>query len=183
MASPPRSEIAVSQPAAVQIRLRTRCPIHRLVSYNSASALVCEPGSSCTRRLPTKVGAAAWMSASYRVLCIGPAEWLAIGCEPESKEPELAPLMSVDLSEAFVPIELLGERVEEVLSGVCGLDVHLMSFASDTCARTRLAGVAVVLDRLSPKKFECYVPRSYLSYMLAVFGESARAGAYATRLP
>lgn len=96
--------------------------------------------------------------ASFRVLRVGPAEWLAIGCESPLRVSDTAPFTIVDLTDAFVQVEIVGEAVEELLMGLCGLDVHRAAFAPGTCARTQFASVAVVLDRHGAEEFACYVP-------------------------
>ena len=170
-----RSETTGSFANAVDIRLGATRPIYRVASWVPAGVALQALSSSDARRWPKKVGATASIPASYRMLCIGPAEWLAIGCESGPRVSDLAPLAVVKLTEGFACIELFGEAVGDLLTSVCALDVHLAGFAVDTCARTRLAGIAVVLDRHSSEEFACYAPRSYLNYLLAALRESARS--------
>lgn len=172
MLSQAESAGAGSHANAIDIRVGAEPPIYRVVSWAPTSIALEALAIHGRRGWPEKVGATVSISTVCRVLCIGPSEWLAIGGESGPPIPE--PFAVVELFDAFANIELLGTAVEELLTSLCGLDVCPSAFPPDTCARTRLAGVAVVLDRCGAEEFACYVSRSYLNYLLAALHECAR---------
>jgi heterotetrameric sarcosine oxidase gamma subunit len=51
----------------------------------------------------------------------------------------------------------------EVLARSCGVDFE--RFAVDTCRRTRLANIAVVIDRRAAERCDLYLARSYSPYL------------------
>lgn len=171
MASPLQSGAAAPLANAIDIRVGPQRPIYRVASWTLAGPELQALTSHSARRWPEKVGTTTSLSASCRLLCIGPAEWLAIGCEPPLADP--LSLAVMELTEGFARIDLLGKGDEELLMSVCGLDVSLAAFAPDTCARTRLAGIPAILDRHSAEEFVCYVPRSFFSYLSAALFDAA----------
>ena len=116
----------------------------------------------------------------FRVLCTGPAEWLAIGSDSEPLEKLLplleiapAPLVCINLTDGLAHVQLSGAAIVDSVSSLCALDLNPVAFPPDTCARARFAGLPVIIDRRTPDAFDCYVVSSYLSYLLACLQDTA----------
>lgn len=160
-----------ADPKAIVIRPAVRRSLYRVTSHLSTVPMRLR--SSTGAAWPCKVGASIPASADCRILVIGPTEALAICSEP------LLPLradnlhVTVDMTDGFAPIEIVGREVTDLLASVCSLDFDASVFRPDSCARTHLAGVAVILDRLSADHFTCYVARSYSSYVMACLAKAA----------
>jgi heterotetrameric sarcosine oxidase gamma subunit len=143
----------------------------RIVALGAAADIPPLLANEQSLDLPRRVGAVIAVRPSGYVLCLGPAEWLAVGCGHVSHSATAGGLVVVEVSDGVCEIELRGRAVEELLMSACGLDLCVSSFAASSCARTRFAGVAVVLVRHSVDGFSCYVARSHLNYVLAVLRE------------
>lgn len=123
---------------------------------------------------PLSVGAVA--EGRCRVFCIGPAEWIVIGMQVEPSSlrqtfgrlPPESGWVAVDVSAGLVGVTLPGPRAREIISQVCGLDLHPSAFPPGSCSRTRVAQVPVILrcDRDSGQ-FDCYVSKSYHFHLLS----------------
>lgn len=119
---------------------------------------------------PTVVGCSS--GDHTRVLCLGPADWLvlsdaAAGALVRALETAKGPTLSVtDLSQGIVAIEVAGACARDLLAKACGLDVHARSLRRGVCARTRFAGIAVIVYAVGEDGvFHCYVSRSYVQYL------------------
>lgn len=121
--------------------------------------------------LPIKVGTVT--PCERRALCTGPGDWLLAytstlsRAAKEELETELIAqgLAAVDLSSGLSVIEISGAKACSVLAKGCGLDLNPRRFAYPQCARTCLAGVAVVIDATVGETFELYVARSHGSWL------------------
>ena len=118
------------------------------------------------------------------VVCVGPTEWLVIA--PDERDSTLlfkpladaftdSPFRATDLSSALVRIRLEGGSVRSLLSQGCGMDFHPEQFPAGQSARTRLAGMPVVLRCMEVAGFECIVSRSYQDYLLAWLADATRS--------
>jgi heterotetrameric sarcosine oxidase gamma subunit len=158
---------------AVDIQVNEGEVIHRVTAWESSIADLPAVPMNFAQSWPRNVGAVAAVSPSCRILCIGPRDWLVVGGEWDAAIGKTAPVAVVELGEGLTRVDLRGTAVEEFLSSVCGVDFHTSVFAPESCVRTRVAGIAAILDRRGPDKFACYVARSYLGYLLAALRESA----------
>jgi sarcosine oxidase, subunit gamma len=113
-------------------------------------------------------------SGPPRVMCVGPAEWLLIAEEaegsmiPDWHASDLEPhgLAVVEVTDALAVVQAAGPSVREYLAKSCGLDFHARCFGQDHCARTRFAGLAVVVDCREASRFDLYVARSTLAFLV-----------------
>ncbi len=117
------------------------------------------------------------------VVCVGPTEWLVIAPDERDSSVLLKPLTdafvdspfrATDLSSALVRIRLEGESVRTLLSQGCGVDFHPERFPPGESARTRFAGMAVVVRCIGVSSFECIVARSYQEYLLAWLADATQ---------
>jgi sarcosine oxidase subunit gamma len=115
------------------------------------------------------------------VICVGPTDWLVIAPDPGAASWlrqldgafDESPFRSTDVSQALVRIEIGGTEVRELLAKGCALDLHPSKFAPGQTARTRFAGMPVIVHCTAASKFECIVTRSYADYLLAWFDDAA----------
>ncbi len=157
-----------------------RCVL-RLKSWFPVASGHLQPVTLCGRELSRQPGAIQ-VVPDIQVLCLGPGEWLAVSTTEAgprvrarmSSELAAGGLGMVDLTEGLGPLEVSGARAAELLSKGCGLDFDPDVFRPETCARTRLAQVPVVVVRGDgTTRFELYVSRSYLSYLTAWVEDAA----------
>jgi len=118
------------------------------------------------------------------VICIGPTEWLTITSDRNAvpllqsvvKGFQNSPFRTTDVSSALVRIDIQGPQARRLLSKACALDVHPTMFPSNSAARTRFAGVPVVVHCRQESVFECIVSLSYRDYLLAWLNDAAIEG-------
>jgi len=148
-----------------------------LARFRAQSWVPERPGSDKAPRLgeqafPTQVGTTS--RGSPRILCLGPGDWLIVSREQTSSglrqrlDPDLAGqgLALVDVTDAWVTLEVHGPSARDLLAKGCGLDLHRHSFVSGRCARTRCAQIPVILECLDDSpRFELSVARSYFDYL------------------
>ena len=77
----------------------------------------------------------------------------------------------VDISAGYTRFVLRGVAVCEVLARCCGLDFDF--FPIDSCARTRLANLAVSIDRRAAERWDLYLSRSYSPYCRGYLEDAA----------
>jgi sarcosine oxidase subunit gamma len=162
------------------------CAIARVQSWD----LSCAPPRVLDAVWPREVGSeSAGTIASESshteaavILCVGPSDWLVLTAATHA-----APLMRVlqeafqatsfrvtDLSSALRRIQLEGPEAATLLSRGCALDLHPDVFTPGQSARTRFAGMPVVIRCTRPAAFECIVSLSYCDYLLAWCADAAR---------
>ena len=150
------------------------CTIIRVQSWALTASTPAAAGQLLGVEWPVRMGTVATGRAD--VACVGPTEWLVIA--PDERDSTLllrpltdafadSPFRATDLSSALVRIRLEGESVRTVLSQGCGVDFHPERFPPGQSARTRFAGMAVVVRCIEVSSFECIVARSYQDYLLA----------------
>ncbi len=130
------------------------------------------------RELPKKAGLT--IAGSPRVLCTGPGDWLAVSEEHDAEELSrllglvAEALVYVDVSDGLQTLEIQGPGTRELLGMGCGLDLDVRRFPPGSCARTRLAQIAVVLEcRADPDRIELFVARSLMPYLKAWLEDAA----------
>jgi sarcosine oxidase subunit gamma len=160
-------------------RILNACGIVRVQSWDVAARPPAALDQVVGAVWPRETGAVA--SGLVEVLCIGPTDWFVIGRNPEGSElyGELgavltgSPLRSTDVSQGLVRIEVEGPDVREFLLKGCSLDLHPDCFPAGRCARTRLAGVPVVLWCRDASRFEVIVGASHREYLLAWIADAS----------
>jgi len=80
----------------------------------------------------------------------------------------------VDISQRQIALHISGERVAQVLSAGCPLDLHLQAFPVGMCTRTLLAKAPIVLWRTAPDEFHLEVWRSFSLYVQQLLHEVSR---------
>jgi sarcosine oxidase subunit gamma len=108
------------------------------------------------------------------VICVGPAEWLVLKSDPDasvllqklSASFAASPFRFVDVSSSLSRIELEGPHARTLLSKSCALDVHPDVFRPGRSARTRFAGMPVIVWCQTPSQFQLIVTSSYSEYLV-----------------
>lgn len=115
------------------------------------------------------------------VCWLGPDEWLLL-CAEEERETLQAALETglagqhaaiVDVSDAYLGFDIVGEKAAELLAKGCSLDLHLSAFAQGRGARTTLAKADITLLRTA-EGFRIYVLRSFADYAGLWLEDAAR---------
>ena len=113
-------------------------------------------------------------AGAWRVLWLGPEEWLAIG--PDCAGPRTAELLHaaledepgsvVDVSANRTTLELAGPSARAVLEKGCTLDLHPRAFGPGDCAQTLLAKVNVVVQQTAADPvYHLLVRGSFAGYL------------------
>jgi sarcosine oxidase subunit gamma len=155
------------------------CTIFRVQSWAIAASAPVAARHLLGVEWPMRTGTV--VTGRTDVVCVGPTEWLVIA--PDERDSTLlfkplteafvdSPFRATDLSSALIRIRLEGESVRTLLSQGCGVDFHPEQFLPGQSARTRLAGMPVVLRCIEAAGFECIVSRSYQDYLLAWFADA-----------
>lgn len=156
------------------LSLLDTCTIVRVQSW--------EVSKSAPSQVEQVVGVAC-ARESVEIVCVGPADWLVIAREA-ARLPLLESLgeafrdstfRATDVSAALVRIRIEGEGTLQVIAKACSLDLDPQAFAVGASARTRFAGLAVVLRRLGPSVFECMVSLSLRDYLMAWLDDAAES--------
>jgi heterotetrameric sarcosine oxidase gamma subunit len=98
-----------------------------------------------------------------------PPEALAVrlrrGLHPEIENQGLSLL---EITDALSTLAIMGPDAESVLSTDCGLDLTSDRFPVGRCARTRLANLPVIIEKVDDlPRFDLTVGSSYLAYLNA----------------
>jgi sarcosine oxidase subunit gamma len=154
------------------------CSIIRVQSWNGALA------PSAVEQLlgvrwPKTIGAVA--SGRAAIICVGPTDWRVIAADPDftpwlqqlDAAFEGSAFRATDVSQALARIEIDGPEARELLAKGCSLDLYPPLFPPGRSARTRFAGMPVVVRCLRHSTFECIVPVSYADYFLSWLEDAA----------
>ncbi len=132
-------------------------------------------GSLRIAERPLPVAMNSWSGEDPVIARVAPDTWLLLSAWHEAGE--LVPAVRAacgrrsyavtDISDSVVTIAIEGALAPAVLARGCGIDFASESFGNFACARTRLAGLPVVLRRAAPEKLECVVDRSVAQWLWA----------------
>lgn len=117
----------------------------------------------------------------FDIVCVGPTDWLVIAALSAgvSLLPSLDEVFAqstyraTDISFALTRIQLEGTCSRALLGKGCSLILHPEEFAVGQSARTRFAGMPVVVRCLQPSAFECIVASSYRDYLVGWLEDAA----------
>jgi sarcosine oxidase, subunit gamma len=129
---------------------------------------------------PTTVGVVA-TDRIGSIACLSPTEWLVIGTDLDAVpllqflQTSLAgtAFRATVITQALARIEIKGEEARLLLAKGCSLDLHPSRFSAGRCARTRLAGMTVILWCTRECTFQCIVASSYREYLIAWLADAA----------
>jgi heterotetrameric sarcosine oxidase gamma subunit len=110
-------------------------------------------------------------------LWLGPDEWLVLAPESESALAQQAlPALGsiVDVSHAFVGLEVCGPRAAWCINAFNALDLDPRAFPVGACTRTLFGKAAIVLWRAAAEQFRIEVARSHAAYVRQCLEEASR---------
>lgn len=127
---------------------------------------------------PKVVGAVA--SGRADVICLGPTDWLVIAIDRDATPwvPRLNAALegttfrATDVSQALVRIQIGVAEVRDLLAKGCSLDLHPPLFPVGRAARTRFAGMPVIVRCTGSSTFELVVTQSYADFLLSWLADS-----------
>jgi sarcosine oxidase subunit gamma len=164
-------------------RLRER-PFLELVNVRgdaSDAAFVSAFEKVIGTRLPVKSNTVA-QASDYDVLWLGPDEWLVRSSEPRASELEARLeaafvgtfATAVDVGSGYTVLEASGERVRDVISRGCPLDLHPRVLARGQCAQSHYFKASIVLLPTADDTFEIVVRRSFADYFCRIMLDAAQ---------
>lgn len=117
-----------------------------------------------------------------QALPLGPDRWLlvsdsrstAVLLESCSQALTGVTHIALDYSSALVVLSIAGSNARLLLATGTGIDLRPDHFPVDSCCRTRLAQIPVVIVTRFPDAFDVYVDRSYNDYLRDWLEESIR---------
>lgn len=153
-------------------RVLDACSIIRIQTWDSEALVPSAIDSVLGVGWPPKTGSVA--SGRADVICVGPTDWLVVAADPDTtvwlQRLDVAfqgsAFRATNMSQALVRIEIDGSEVRDLLAKGCALDLHPSRFAPGRSARTRFAGVPVIIRCTGVSRFECIVTLSYADYLL-----------------
>jgi sarcosine oxidase subunit gamma len=128
---------------------------------------------------PMETGAVA--SGRVDIVCTGPTEWLVIAADPDAPTLlqqldgvfEGSTFRATNASDALARVEIEGPDARAILAKGCAIDLYPSCFPPGRCARTRFAGMPVIVRCTHDCTFECIVTSSYRDYLLSWLTDAA----------
>jgi sarcosine oxidase subunit gamma len=150
-----------------------RCSIVRIQTWDSQARAPSAVEELLGVAWPQKTGIVA--SGRADIICVGPTDWLALATEPEATVwlDQLtaafggSEFRATHVSDALARIEIAGPEVRDLLTKGCSLDLHPPLFPVGRSARTRFAGMPVIVRCTGTSKFELVITRSYADFLLS----------------
>lgn len=155
--------VRLAEPA---IRLNVRADMTAAATIGMAIGVLL--GTAPCRAVVVRDRTALWLS---------PDEWMVLAPESETAlaQQPLAALGSVvDVSHAYVGIEVFGPRAAWCINAFNALDLDLHAFPVGGCTRTLFGKAEIVLWRADVEVFRIEVARSYAPYLLQCLEEAGR---------
>jgi sarcosine oxidase, subunit gamma len=117
----------------------------------------------------------------YDVLWLGPDEWLVCSQQQQSVglEGKLAQALAgqfasaVDIGSGYTVLEVSGEKVRDVISRGCPLDLHSRVLAPGQCAQSHYFKASIVLVPVSDDLYQIVVRRSFADYFCRIMLDAA----------
>jgi sarcosine oxidase subunit gamma len=161
-------------------RVLDSCSILRVQTWDAAIAAPASVEQVLGISWPRETGAVVHGRAD--IICTGPAEWWVICSDPHPAallgqlEDAFAgsSFRATNVSEALVRIEVEGPQARMLLAKGCALDLHPSCFPAGRCARTRFAGMPVIVCCTQEATFECIVASSYRDYLISWLVDAAK---------
>jgi sarcosine oxidase subunit gamma len=154
-------------------RVLDPCSIIRIQTWDSEALAPSAVEEPLRIDWPRATGTAA--SGSADVLCVGPTDWLVVAADPDPTAwlQRLhaafhdSPFCITNVSQALIRIQIEGPEVRYLLAKGCSIDLHPPLFPPGLSARTRFAGMPVIVRCVHHSTFECIVSRSFTDYFLS----------------
>jgi sarcosine oxidase subunit gamma len=149
------------------------CSIIRIQTWDSAAIAPAAVTEVFGVAWPQKTGTV--VSGRVDIICVGPTDWLVLAADPDAS-PWLQRLdalfqrstfRATDVSQTQIRIRIEGPDVRDLLTKGCALDLHPPLFPAGRSARTRFAGMPVIVRCTGTSSFELVVTQSYVDFLLA----------------
>ena len=149
------------------------CTILRVQTWDSKAMAPTVIEDLLERSRPRTTGAVE--SGCAEMICVGPADWLVIAAEADATKWldrfasafDGRAFRASDVSDALARFEITGSDVRDLLAKGCSLDLHSPLFPAGRSARTRFAGMPVIVRSIDTYRFELIVEQSYVDYLRA----------------
>lgn len=163
-------------------RLRER-PFLELVNVRGEAgdgAFLAAVESVIGARLPAQPNTVV-QGSEYDALWLGPDEWLVRSNEARKPELEgklraaLGALFAsvVDVGSGYTVLEASGERVRDVISRGCPLDLHPKLLRRGQCVQSHYFKASIVLVPTADDAFDIIVRRSFADYFCRIMLDAA----------
>jgi heterotetrameric sarcosine oxidase gamma subunit len=165
----------LAEPETVPVRFRLAEPAVRLIVRADTVA-----AASIGMAIGVLLGSAPCRATIVRdrtALWLGPDEWLVLAPEsfaPIAQRPVEALGSVVDVSHAYVGIQVAGPRAAWCINAFNALDLDPHVFPVDACTRTLFGKVGIVLWRAGADMFRIEVARSQAPYVWQCLTEACR---------
>ena len=170
-----REQLAIARHSRGEAQFITAleaCPIIRVQSWDVRKGPPVKAEQALGLLWPRSAGEVARGQVS--ILCIGPTDWLVLApdhnrialCDELNDTFARSTYRATDVSDALARIQVEGDDARALLAKGCSLDLHADRFPPLRSARTRFAGMPVVIYCAQTSTFECIVARSYRDYLL-----------------
>ena len=155
------------------------CSIIRVQTWDSLAAAPSRLEQALGIAWPNETGAC--LSGRVEIICAGPTDWLVIAPDPDGAEllqrlDEAlvgSPFRATNVSQALSRFEIDGPEARVLLAKGCSLDLHPSHFPPCRCARTRFAGMPMIVRCIRQFTFECIVTSSYADYLRSWLTDAA----------
>jgi sarcosine oxidase subunit gamma len=155
------------------------CSIIRMQTWDSAAIAPTAITEVFGVAWPQKTGTVA--SGRVDIVCVGPTDWLAIAPDPNAaswlqrldEAFQGSTFRTTNMSQALIRIQIECPEVRELLAKGCSLDLHPPLFPPGRSARTRFAGMPVIIRCTGTSRFELIVMQSYAEYLLSWLEDAA----------
>ena len=107
------------------------------------------------------------------IFCVGQTDWLVLATDPDAT-PWLHQLgaaflgstfRATNISQALIRLQIEGPEVRDLLEKGCSLDLYPPLFPPGRAARTRFAGMPVIVRCTGASNFELVVTQSYADFL------------------
>jgi len=154
-------------------RVLEGCSIVRIQTWDGAAVAPAAVEDLLEVAWPRKTGAVA--NGRAEVISVGPTDWLVLDSETDSTTwlDRLvtafagSAFRATNVSDALARVEIEGSEIRDLLAKGCSLDLHPPLFPPGRSARTRFAGIPVIVRCTSTSKFELVVTQSYVDFFLS----------------
>lgn len=154
-------------------RVLDPCSIVRIQTWDSAAIAPAAVTEVFGVTWPQKTGTV--VCGRVDIICVGPTDWLVLATDPDAT-PWLHRLdalfqastyRATNVSQALIRIEIDGPEMRDLLAKGCSLDLHPPLFPPGRAARTRFAGMSVIVRCTGTSKFQLIVTQSYADFALS----------------
>jgi sarcosine oxidase subunit gamma len=155
------------------------CSIIRVQTWDSQAAAPSKVEQALGIAWPQETGAVACGRAD--IICTGPTDWLVIAADPDAatllqqlaEAFEGSAFRATNVSQALGRIKIDAPYARVLLTKGCALDLHAPCFPQGRSARTRFAGMPVIVRCTQTSTFECIVSMSYAEYLVSWLEDAA----------